>query len=167
MFAALVGAEIPLAVRYLIALVAFFVAVTFIVWVAQRVLPRAFPPARGRGKSRVGRYPALRVVSYFLRLFGWVLISLGLLGFIAVFSGLGHVINQYAGEIGYGQLGGVMTALIISLSMFIFMSGLSYLAFGEIIKVFVDIALNTEPLLEIAQDTNYFYERLSTPVSSQ
>ena len=33
-------------------------------------------------------------------------------------------------------------------------------------KVFIDIALNTELLSDVASDTNYFYERLSQPVQA-
>jgi hypothetical protein len=162
MFESLFGSEMPLAARFGIALLVFIVLMTFLVWAVQKVLNWALPPALGRPRSRAGRYPALRFISYLLRVFGWLSISLGIIGFIAALSGIGQPVNQYQ-NLGYGNLGNIVTSLIVSVSIFAFMSGLYFLAFGEIMKVLVDIALNTETLPAIAQDTNYFYERFTTP----
>jgi hypothetical protein len=86
------------------------------------------------------KYPALRVISFLIRMLGWLLILLGLLALLTwILEQTGHLPlaaddPTYEPIFSYGGI----TALIL---------GLCLLAFGELIKVFIDIALNTSHLI--------------------
>ena len=107
-------------------------------------------------------YVALRLISGLLRLVGWVSIIIGLVVFIAALSAAGQIASQFE-NLGYNQIGQMVTSILLVFSFSFFIWGLFTLAFGEILKVLVDIALNTATLPNIADNTNYFYQRLNPP----
>jgi hypothetical protein len=162
-FQSLFGAEMPLAVRGFIALVAFVILLSFILWAGRYLLAWAFPPAKAKRNLTGSHYVGLRLISFLLRAVGWLSILSSLVIFLAGVFGLGQAIGVNFSNLGYGQLGPFITSLIISISVSLFMWGLFILALGELLKVLVDIALNTAPLPNIAEDINYFYQRLSPP----
>src|SRR5258708_4702799 len=137
----------PLAVRFFIAIVAIVILLSLIIWVARRILARAFPAAKAQPKSGGSYYAGLRFTSFLLRAVG----SLSI-----VFSLIILLVGINAGQqigINVGYPGGpFVTSILISISAFFFMWGLFVLAFGEVLKVLVDIALNTAPLPNIAAD---------------
>jgi len=102
------------------------------------------------------RYSGLRFASILLRIFGWFLLAASIIGFLGF---LIELINQHFQPVYLPGLDMVTISIISSMLAFGFLSGLWFLAFGEVMKVFVDIARNTEHLSYIAQDTNYFYDR--------
>lgn len=165
MFESVFGSEIPVALRFAIAVVVVAVLIFFIVWAIRRVLHGAFPSAKPQYEQRLpNKYAGLRSISYLLRAIGWLAILLGIFGLIVVgFGQMDNVARQFGIILGFGNLGLPVNWIIISVSISGLTWGILVLAFGELIRVLVDIALNTEPLPAIAQDTNYFYERFSTP----
>src|SRR5580700_8710026 len=102
------------------------------------------------------RYFGPRFISILLRVFGWVLIVASVIGFSGF---LIELVNEHFQPYFAPGLNTMTISIISSALVFGLMSGISFLAFGELMKVFVDIARNTENLAYIAQDTNYFYDR--------
>jgi len=102
------------------------------------------------------RYSGLRFISILLRIFGWILIAASVIGFSGF---LIELINEHFQPYVAPGLNTMTISIISSVLAFSLMSGLWFLAFGELMKLFLDIARNTEHLSYIAQDTNYFYDR--------
>ena len=104
-------------------------------------------------------YVGLRLISGVLRLVGWLSILLSILVF-AVAAGGADRLGLHVGNLN-DQIRPLFTSIGLLMSFSFFTWGLFTLAFGELLKVLVDIAFNTAILPNIAEDTNYFYERLS------
>jgi hypothetical protein len=128
---------LPLAVRFFMAFLIVLVVAVAVVLFVRWGLRRLF------GTNRVlDKYIALRFISYLLRAIGWVTITFGIIGLVVALSKYSSsgVENPYSGLgsllLLYGSVSGLMW-------------GVSALAFGELIRVLVDIALNTAPLSEI------------------
>jgi hypothetical protein len=87
----------------------------------------------------VMKYPALRFISFVIRLFGWLFLIVGLFG-LGVTAGavIGPMFGVYLPVSVSISLG-----VFFAVSLSVFFVGLWTLAFGELIKVLVDIALNT------------------------
>ena len=145
---------------FVVLLVLAFVIVTGIVLVMSMRQASRTPK---RTRRRMGSYPALRIISALLRLVGWCSLILAVFIFFVGISA-GPQLNHYFNNTPYGGgAGALVTSLVVSIALSFFMAGLWNLAIGEALKVFVDIALNTEVLKDVAADTNYFYERLAQP----
>jgi hypothetical protein len=97
-------------------------------------------------------YPALRVISFLLRMFGWIAIGVGVCCFLVVFGLVGSNLNAVITKGISSGFSPFLISIMTPTGIFFVMVGLWNLAIGEGLKVFVDIALNTEPLKKIAQD---------------
>ena len=80
----------------------------------------------------MAKYPALRFLSFVIRALGWLLIGLGCLGILLIAAAF------------VGVVYGIYLLLILPSSIGLLFAGVLTLAFGELIRVFIDIALNTE-----------------------
>lgn len=159
MFEAIFGG-VPLIIRFAIIGGFLILVLVLVIVVAKRLLTNYFPALRQKDdpvlRTRIadtpsfGRYPALRSSASMLRFFGGLAFIAGILILAYAFT----MSRDYGFNI-------VFISILVSAGTFCLMSGLWFTAFGELIKVFVDIALNTEPLTNIAEDTHWFYERLS------
>lgn len=113
------------------------------------------------------RYAGLRVISSVLRVVGWLtlMVSLiALIGALGTFSATSATPGQSGWLSGIGALG-ALGAVGFAFSSAI--SGIQMIAFGEIIRVLVDIAVNTGRLDEVSADTGFFRQRLDANMQKQ
>jgi hypothetical protein len=116
------------------------------------MIDQAFPAAK---PERGPRYFALRLVSFLLRLIGWIWLALGTIGILVAVAG-----PQLGIQMGTGL---VSSPIIIFAVSFAAMSwGIFVLAAGQLLQVFANIARNTASLPNIAEHTNWFYKRMNT-----
>jgi hypothetical protein len=104
-------------------------------------------------------YPALRLISFLLRVFGWLAIGVGVCCFLVVLGLVGSNLNALITEGISSGFSPFFISIMTPTGIFFVMVGLWNLAIGEGLKVFVDIALNTEPLRTSAQDWSPFRPR--------
>jgi hypothetical protein len=97
-------------------------------------------------------YPALRLISALLRIFGWLSIVVSALCFLTAFGLAGNSLRTTISDGTYSEFSPFFISVMSSIGMFFAMLGLWNLAVGESIKVFVDIALNTTALKMMAQE---------------
>jgi hypothetical protein len=109
-------------------------------------------------RQQIGRsspampYPALRLISFLLKVVGWVAIVLGVCCLSVTFGFVGSNMKALIGGGMPSDVSPIFISVVTSIGIFLFIVGLWNLAIGEGIKVFIDIALNTEPLRHITQD---------------
>ena len=97
----------------------------------------------------MNKYTALRFISALLKFFGWCVFVLGAITFVIGFVSLAGMSHESdAISLGFSGAGGIM-GVTIGVSVMIF--GLISVAFGEIIRVFMDIEANTRL---VAKDTS-------------
>jgi len=97
----------------------------------------------------MGRYSGLVAISIVLRIVG----TLGLvIGFILVVVALAPQPTGQANP--YDPSGSVATLIKIGGAASLLLSGLIFLAFGQVIQVFVDTANNSWKLVELMQEAN-------------
>ena len=115
-------------------------------------------------KLEPDKYGALRSISGILVFVGWLLLVAGLIG--AVFGLLEMTSAQQIygpGSVnlalGFGKMIAGITALV---------TGVLVIAMGQVIRLFVDIALQTAPIALIAENSSKtvaFFERVNSRVS--
>jgi hypothetical protein len=88
-------------------------------------------------------YPVLRFVSFCLRSVGWLFLILAALGVLLIFG----ILSATVLTVGVAFTVPILTAATVSALIL----GLSCVAFGELIRLFVDTALNVQRLLEAAR----------------
>jgi cell division protein FtsX len=81
------------------------------------------------------KYPALFAISFIIRAFGYVFMVLGIVGSIVASLATVETVNEFV-RVNQTFMG--ITGIIISVVV-----GLIFIAFGEIIKVLIDIEQNT------------------------
>ena len=92
------------------------------------------------------KYPALRFVSFFIRLIGWLLLIAGAIATLILVGAMTGISDQLGIHIP------LYLPMFAPISLGTLLSGLWFLAFGELVKVFVDIALNTSQLVTLARE---------------
>ena len=135
MFETLFGTEMPLAARTFNA----FILILLLILLCAMLI--GFLRSLKRGMFT--KYVALRLISYLLRTIGLVMIAFSIIGVVTALTVLNAdnaARNAYAG------------LFLLFGSISVLMWGVNALAFGELIQVLVDIALNTAPLSEINQN---------------
>lgn len=90
--------------------------------------------------SKPFTYVSLRLISSTLNFIGWMGIALGIIGVVLILVGLATQLDRPT----------LLVLLYASISAFI--GGIVVFANGELIRAFVDIALNTAPLHEISKN---------------
>jgi hypothetical protein len=84
------------------------------------------------------KYPALRVISFIIRLVGWLLLIIGIIGIAVVVL----IVNNGA-NLDQNLAEAIRIGVLTISSVSSFLSGIFIIALGELIKVAVDIARNT------------------------
>jgi hypothetical protein len=93
------------------------------------------------------KYPLLRFVTVCLHIIGWMLILLGAVGMLLIFLILTEAHLQQI-----PLLSALSLPVLGPLTLSVLLLGLLCIACGELIRVFVEIALNTRVLLEIVRE---------------
>jgi len=104
--------------------------------------PDDIPQATPKQHTRMP-YPVLRLISICFLAFGWICIGISILAIVALISILATALSQ--GGIGFGIFS---LPTFGSIALGFFVGGLMWVAFGEMIRVFVDIALNTHRIYQ-------------------
>lgn len=109
------------------------------------------------------RYRALRFISVFYKIIGWIMLVVAVLGSVAAcLMGVlgGSLFNEYSSQIGL-QFEGVIAGLITGFALLVFglVSSLALIAIGEAIHLAIDIEENTRAAARFLADQL----RLQTP----
>lgn len=105
-----------------------------------------FTPHYAPALRMTGTYPTLRFIVALLRFVGWLFAILGVLGITLIIFIFTVAFSQHA-----PLLSGLTVPFIAPFAIATLVLGLLCIAFGELIRVFIDIALSTKAILDIAQ----------------
>lgn len=91
------------------------------------------------------KYIALRIISFLIILVGSIAMILGLVGVLAVIGAHFAVVADVT----------VYSAMFVPIAVSMFFAGFFLITFGELIRVFVDIARNTAHLIPSTRQVRY------------
>src|ERR1700722_5704054 len=122
----------------------FVVLIVAVLWDRRQSVANAkstLPMAPPRSRVKTNKYLALRFTSLCLRIIGWLFFILAMLAFLVL-----AVVFAVAESQHLPILSLIATPLVMPFVVAAFVIGLMCIAFGETIKLFIDIAYDTEQI---------------------